>query len=111
LQIDGIGDEFGTSGRYILDARFYRPPNEFDVEETATGLGWKSRDIDLAKITGLVETVGSKPNAITLARAPSSPCTASTRTHQPGMTSWHYDQAHSAITLIHFRGPFGKSSK
>ncbi len=71
LQIDGIGDEFGTSGRYVLDARFFRPPNEFDIEESATGLGFKSRDIDLAIfVGGLIETVGSKPNAITLARAP-----------------------------------------
>lgn len=71
LRIESIGDYLGDSGRRVLDARFYRPPDEFDVEESPTGLGWKSRQINLAvKVDGLIDAVGSKPNAITLARAP-----------------------------------------
>ncbi len=69
LGIAGVGADFVDVKHKVFGARFYRPPVEFNLDAPqSTAL---SRRIDLAvKVTGDVETVGSKARAIKLVRPP-----------------------------------------
>jgi pimeloyl-ACP methyl ester carboxylesterase len=71
LGIEDIGQQWGSTGLTVIDAQFYRPPNEFDLaDSTDTGM---ERRIPLAVeavLNGTQLDQGGKPAGLTLTRPP-----------------------------------------
>lgn len=71
LSISKVGEEFRDTGQYVVDARFYRPPFEHNHDEVSGpgGQTRKYRQLPLQmEVSGMVDSSGGKPHAITLAR-------------------------------------------
>ncbi|MBI4028738.1 MAG: hypothetical protein HY360_27420, partial [Verrucomicrobia bacterium] len=70
LTIEKKGEDFqADTRRKVVDLKVYHPPTEFDLDTPLNPE--RERKVNLAvKITGVVESRGTKPNAIALVRPP-----------------------------------------
>lgn len=71
LGIASVGADFGDAKHKVYGAMFYRPPVELQSEFASSASPKLTLKLDLAiKVTGDVETTGSKARAIKLVRPP-----------------------------------------